>query len=254
MTFINLKSKRMKTFKFIIPLMLLVFSGCIVDRTPDYPDVNACFTVSGTTHYMNEPVYFVNCSQDAVSYDWSFGDGFSSNQKNPTHTFTQAGTYQVTMTATGYDSYETFTDAVTISGSTDLDILVMYVGTEDPVSNCEVQLYGNEDDWQNLLNPVSDILTTGTNGIVVFSGLSPVEYYIDAYKGVSDTSYYSNYLQGYETLPLEENKINYFNIYVELLYNTAKGNRADRKKIAVKQIEKSTKEEHDRIIKEFQEK
>ena len=242
----------MKTLKILIPVMLIfVLNGCI-NRTPDYPDVNACFTVSGTTHYMNEPVYFVNCSQDAVSYDWSFGDGFTSNQKNPTHTYTQAGTFQVTMTATGYDSFETFSDAVTISGSTDLDILVMYVGTEDPVSNCDVQLYGNENDWQNLTNPVSDILTTGTNGIVVFKGLNPVEYYIDAYRSVSDTSYYSNYLQGYATLPLDENQINYYNIYVELLYNTKK--RHDGKIVEIKQVKKSTKEEHDRIIKAFLEK
>ncbi len=245
----------MKTFKIMIPVILiLVLNGCIIDRTPDYPETDACFSVSGTTQYMNEPVYFVNCSQGAVSYDWSFGDGFTSNQKNPTHTYTEAGTYQVTMRATGYDSSDTFSDAVTISGSTDLDILVMYVGTEDPVSNCEVTLYGNETDWQNLTNPVSDMVKTGTNGIVYFSGLYPIEYYIDAYRSVSDTSYYSNYLQGYATSPLDENQINYYNIYVELLYTTGKGIRADRQKVVVKQIEKSTKEEHDRIIKEVQEK
>ena len=240
----------MKTLKIIILLLLFTaLNGCILDRTPDYPEVDACFTVSGTSHYMNEPVYFVNCSQGAVSYDWNFGDGFTSNQKNPTHTYTDAGTYQLSMTATGYDSYETFTDVITVRGSTDLNILIMYIGTEDPVSNCYVQLYGNENDWQNLTNPVSDILTTGTNGIVVFSALSPVEYYIDAYKGVSDTSYYSNYLQGYATIPLNENQINYYNIYVELLYNT--GKRADRQKLIVKHIQKSTKEEHNRIIKTF---
>ncbi len=242
----------MKILKFFIPLMLIfVLNGCIVNHQ-DYPTVDACFTVSGTTHYINEPVYFVNCSQGAVSYDWSFGDGFTSNQKNPTHTYTQAGTYQVTMTATGYDSYETFTDAITISGSTDLNILVMYVGTEDPVSNCEVQLYGNENDWQNLTNPVSDILTTGTNGIVEFLGLNPVEYYIDAYRQVSDTSWYSNYYQGYATLPLEENKVNYYNIYVELLYSSKK--RHDGTVTEIKRIEKSTKEEQDRILKNFNEK
>ncbi len=243
----------MKTLKIIIPVMLIfALNGCIIDRTPDYPDVNACFSVSGTTHSMNEPVYFVNCSQGAVSYEWSFGDGFTSNQKSPMHTYTQEGTYQVSMTATGYESYETFTDAVTISGSTDLDILVMYVGSEDPVSNCDVQLYGNETDWQNLTNPVSDILTTGTDGLVYFSDLYPIEYYIDAYRFVSDTSYYSNFYQGYATLPLDENQINYYNIYVELLYNTKK--RHDGKIAIVKRIEKSTKDDHDRIIQAFEEK
>jgi len=243
----------MKTLKFIIPLMFIfALNGCIIDRTPDYPSVDACFSVSGTTHSMNDPVYFVNCSQGAVSYEWSFGDGFTSNQKSPTHTYTETGTYQVSMTATGYDSYETFTDAVTISGSTDLDILVMYVGTEDPVSSCDVQLYGNETDWQNLENPVSDILTTGTTGLVYFEDLYPIEYYIDAYRFVSETSYYSNFYQGYATLALDENQINYYNIYVELLYNTTK--RHDGKIAIVKRIEKTTKADHDRIIQAFEEK
>ena len=229
-------------------MLIFVLSGCIINNH-DYPDVNACFTVSipehytlGNSYYVNEPVNFVNCSQNAVSYDWNFGDGFASNQKNPTHVYAEAGTYQVTLTATGYGSYDTFTDAVTITGSTDLNILVMYLGTEDPVSNCEVQLYGSQTDWENLTNPVSDVLTTGTNGIVEFDGLNPVEYYIDAYKSVSDTSYYSNYYQGYATLPLEENKINYYNIYVELLYETNK-KRPSGKISEIKRIEKTTKEE-----------
>ncbi|NPA67736.1 MAG: PKD domain-containing protein [Chlorobi bacterium] len=247
----------MKTLKFFIPFMLIfTLHGCIIDSTPDYPEVDACFTVSGSTHYINEPVYFINCSQDAVSYEWNFGDGFSSNQRNPSHTYTQTGTYQVTMTAYGYDTYETFTDAVTVSGSTDLAILVMYAGTEDPVSNCEVQLYSDYTDWENLTNPVSDIITTGTNGSVVFQGLEPVEYYVDAYRGVSDTSYYSNFLQPEEyfrTGILEENKINFFKVYVELLYNTGK-RASGRKNAVVKKIELSSKEEYARIIKAFEEK
>ena len=115
----------MEKLKFIIPILLLfTMNSCRRDKTPDY--VNACFTITGGVHYVNEPVYFVNCSQFATSYDWSFGDGFTSNQEHPSYIYTEAGTYQVTMTA--YDQYgnrESFTDAVTIEGSTDLDILIM---------------------------------------------------------------------------------------------------------------------------------
>jgi PKD repeat protein len=236
----------MKTLKFLIPaLVLMTFSACIIDR-PYYEDVNACFTVSGTTHYVNEPVYFVNCSQYAYSYEWDFGDGYGSNQRNPVHTYLESGNYQVTMTAYGDYDQEIFTDVVTVVGSTDLYILVMYLGTEDPVSNCEVTLFGNETDWENLTNPI-DSKTTGSNGVVLFTDLSPVEYYIDAYKYVSETTFYSNYLQGYATLPLEEDEVNYYNIYVELL-TTDKLNK--RESVVIRRIEPSSKEEHDRIIKE----
>ncbi len=238
----------MKTFKFFILLAFIAtLSGCIVDRHYA-PDVKACFTVSNGILATNKPVYFVNCSKDAVSFNWDFGDGFSSNQKNPTHVYSQPGTYQVRMTANGYDSFDSFTDAVTIGGSTDLNILVMYAGTEDPVSNCQVELYDTEANWQNLINPVSEKLTTGQNGEVVFYGLSSIEYYIDAYKPVNDTSHYSNFFQGYATLPLKENQVNYYNIYLELIYGSAKS--VGRKEATISYVKKSSKEAHERIIRQ----
>jgi PKD repeat protein len=236
----------MKTLKFLIPvLIMLSLNACIIDNH-HYEDVNACFTVSGSTHYVNDPVYFVNCSQYAYSFEWDFGDGFSSNQKNPMHSYMAPGNYQVTMVAYGDYGQETFTDVITVVGSTDLNILVMYLGTEDPVSNCEVTIFGTETDWQNLTNPIAS-LTTETDGIVVFTGLNPVEYFIDAYKYVTDANYYSNYYQGYATTPLIEDEVNYYNIYVELL-TTVKGFKRDN--LVIRRIEQSSKEEHNRIIKE----
>ncbi|MCB0635165.1 MAG: PKD domain-containing protein, partial [Lewinella sp.] len=49
-----------------------------------------------------QTVYFTNNSQEAESFSWDFGDGTLSGEENPTHTFTQAGAYEVmlaTMTA-----------------------------------------------------------------------------------------------------------------------------------------------------------
>ncbi len=41
------------------------------------------------------------------SWDWSFGDGASSTQANPSHTYTAAGIYSVVLTATGGGSFDT---------------------------------------------------------------------------------------------------------------------------------------------------
>jgi gliding motility-associated-like protein len=43
---------------------------------------------------------FTNSTTGAVSYVWDFGDGTTSNDANPTHTYTTAGTYNVMLIAT----------------------------------------------------------------------------------------------------------------------------------------------------------
>jgi PKD repeat protein len=42
---------------------------------------------------------FVNSSTNATSYEWSFGDGTSSSSASPSHMYTVAGTYTVTLVA-----------------------------------------------------------------------------------------------------------------------------------------------------------
>src|SRR5687768_6655305 len=48
---------------------------------------------------VGEKVTFTNSSQDAHSYLWSFGDGTSSEERNPVKTYFEAGEYSVTLTA-----------------------------------------------------------------------------------------------------------------------------------------------------------
>ena len=46
-------------------------------------------------------VNFVSHSSNATSYLWQFGDGATSTQANPTHTYTSDGDYTVSLTANG---------------------------------------------------------------------------------------------------------------------------------------------------------
>jgi PKD repeat protein len=227
-----------------ILLIAVLFSGCIVDnRMPDYPNPSACFITSQDSYAVNERIYFNNCSDNADSFDWEFGDGYVSNEKHPSHKYDKAGNYQVRLTAYGYNTRDSYTKIVTVEGVTELDILVLYLGSEDPVSNCNVSLYDTESDWQNFENSLMSA-TTGTNGTVLFSNLDTKQYFIDGYKEVSDTSYYSNELQGYSTDILEENQTNYYNIYVELLYT----GKSDRKTAVIKKIEKGDPNDPRRVI------
>ena len=55
-------------------------------------------------------VSFMNASTGgATSWSWDFGDGNSSNAQDPTHTFTAAGTYTVSMTASNAYGSDTMT-------------------------------------------------------------------------------------------------------------------------------------------------
>lgn len=44
-------------------------------------------------------VTFTNFSQNATSYAWNFGDGGTSTEANPVHTYASAGTYTIVLTA-----------------------------------------------------------------------------------------------------------------------------------------------------------
>jgi len=60
----------------------------------------ANFTYSPEPAQANEPVTFNNLSENAVSYEWDFGDGNTSTEENPTHTYTEGGSFRVTLVAT----------------------------------------------------------------------------------------------------------------------------------------------------------
>jgi PKD repeat protein len=59
-------------------------------------------------------VNFTNSSTGAVSYQWNFGDGGTSVDPNPTHLYTNAGTYTVVLTATNACGTATSTQVVTV--------------------------------------------------------------------------------------------------------------------------------------------
>lgn len=59
------------------------------------------FTAAPRIGYAPLLVEFTNNSSGADSYEWDFGDGFTSTEIEPTHTYSNTGTYAVTLTATG---------------------------------------------------------------------------------------------------------------------------------------------------------
>jgi PKD repeat protein len=89
--------------------------GCGKDEpTPIAPTPIADFTYSCGNCEVNSLVRFSNSSQNADSYSWNFGDGNTSNQKDPTHIYTREGSYIVRLIATGKGGSNTVEKVVVI--------------------------------------------------------------------------------------------------------------------------------------------
>ncbi|HET6226795.1 MAG TPA: M4 family metallopeptidase [Bacteroidia bacterium] len=76
------------------------------------PFVAASFTPDVTTACKPATIKFTNSSINATSYKWDFGDGGTSTDKDPSHDYTAAGTYTVTLTSTGNSCSNKATPAI----------------------------------------------------------------------------------------------------------------------------------------------
>ena len=77
----------------------LTINGDVVVTKSNYVTINPD-AIAGFTHVITgNTVTFANTSQNASSYTWDFGDGTSSTETHPMHTFTADGTYNVSLTA-----------------------------------------------------------------------------------------------------------------------------------------------------------
>lgn len=77
--------------------LIMALAGAVVSNPPPVAD----FTGSPTNGFYPLTVNFTNLSSNAASYSWNFGDGQNSTSTNPSHVYTNAGNFSVTLTATG---------------------------------------------------------------------------------------------------------------------------------------------------------
>jgi uncharacterized repeat protein (TIGR01451 family) len=74
-------------------------AGLSVTTTVLYEAPAAAFSLGTMTVTVGVPLTLTNHSTDAAAYLWSFGDGSTSGLFEPQHTYTAAGSYTVTLTA-----------------------------------------------------------------------------------------------------------------------------------------------------------
>ncbi|MCR9253517.1 MAG: PKD domain-containing protein, partial [bacterium] len=98
-------------FSLIALVGLVILSSCGDDEpgTEENPPI-----ASFGTEIDGLEVSFVNASVDATSYSWDFGDDNTSTDENPTHTYSEAGSFTVTLTATNEAGDDTFEATVQV--------------------------------------------------------------------------------------------------------------------------------------------
>ena len=86
----------------------------IATKTIQIRGIEANFDFSITNNLYK--VAFINQSTviDGMSFQWEFGDGDTSSRKNPDHTYSKSGTYEVKLTAKIYDEEVSVTKSVQI--------------------------------------------------------------------------------------------------------------------------------------------
>ena len=91
-------------------------TGYITVTAPPPPPPVADFSVNTVTGYAPLAVQFTDSSTGNITNrTWSFGDGTSSTELSPAHTYTNTGTYSVSLTVSGPDGNNTKTSASLIT-------------------------------------------------------------------------------------------------------------------------------------------
>lgn len=110
----------------------------------------ADFTVDTTTVLVGEPVVFINLSQNATSYYWSFpgGEPLVSQEENPEVTYPNAGVYNVTLFATN-------------GASSDMEVKESYITVVDESNVLEL----SANDVAIYPNPASSVMNVRAEGL-----------------------------------------------------------------------------------------
>lgn len=97
-TYITHKYARSGTFT-TCHILVDSATGCS-DTTCKQVKIDSCTTNANFTYTIaGRKVTFTNTSTNANSFYWTFGNGYTSYTKNPTHTYSADGTFTVCMTA-----------------------------------------------------------------------------------------------------------------------------------------------------------
>ena len=212
----------MKRIIYTLLALPLIFISC--QKTPI-----ASFSIDSGETVVGQPVFFTNTSHNSDRFEWDFGDGYTSNESDPVHTFTSTGSYEVIMTAFAKGGHSDETRlTLNIVIPTLLEIEVREYYSEDLIPGASIILYPTITDWDAQTNSVVEGFADA-DGVAVFSNLDPFVYYVDVWEATHDNYQLRNEDVGFITTPqIVPNKINRFIAWVDVVVHpkgTARGSR-----------------------------
>ena len=113
---------------FFVALLTTLITACKKTETITIQEPTACymmlvpepysnFQLQGSSTYIDSNFYFRNCSDSGanITYRWDFGDGATSTDKNPRHSYSRRGNYSVTLIVSNDNlAYDTLQQAVSV--------------------------------------------------------------------------------------------------------------------------------------------
>ncbi len=95
-------------FAGFVAVFAILAASCNTTPKVDAPKARFSYDVDGMT------VTFTNASKEADTYAWEFGDGQTSTEENPVHTYAEGGTYTVKLTAKNAGGENTTTEEISL--------------------------------------------------------------------------------------------------------------------------------------------
>jgi len=223
----------MKKFIYLSTVLLIFLFSC--ESTPE-----AYFSVDTIEPEVGQVVYFTNNSNNANRFEWDFGDGYISNEANPSHIFTATGTVEVILTViskNGLEDQASITLDIMIPTLLEIEVLEYFDGY--PVTDASVILYPTLPDWDNQTNSISEGFTNA-DGFVVFSHLDPFVHYVDVWEQTHDNYDLRNEDSGFiTTSTIWPNHINRFIAWVDYV-DHGKGVARGKRQVIIKKLERKS--------------
>lgn len=230
--------------KLLLFILIIPFIASSCKKSPDPAIAEFTIEVNGDPE-VGKDIHFINSSKNAVSYDWSFGDGYGSSDENPDYIYNSTGKYTITLTATGKDGDKS-------EASLDIEILiptllvvevVEWDNVAVTVPGASILVYESLQDWDS--NDPSKALYEGFTdnyGMAVFSNLGPYRFYLDIWEKNHDNWDLRNPVGGVlyiETPSIMSHTINWFTAYVDVVNHGKSAARdGNRDVVTLRKIER----------------
>ncbi|MDX2245624.1 MAG: PKD domain-containing protein [Bacteroidia bacterium] len=171
--------------QFTVSLVVITASGCRDTTVYQYieagipPTVN--FTANPVVVCAGTPVDFIDQSNLGTGWTWNFGDGGFSNLQNPSYTYSDTGTFDVTLITEYFGCRDTLTQPglITVLGPIADFIFTPTTGCDTPLTVSFFDQSIAPDSWfwdfgdgatSNLQNPTHTYTTLGSYTITLVVG------------------------------------------------------------------------------------